>query len=131
MADSSINVVLTDKVAYIVSLGTHSNSLPTFGTPGIVKLTSKHVPADDKTWIRAFVKTNGTSRHIFTSLSEHTRNGWPRAVYCAPRTMEEENGILICVVFDNEDASTGWSIDVVVSQRDATEYGEPVLYEGA
>lgn len=109
--------------------GTSSTERPNNHATRLI-LTPAHVPADNKTWIRAFVKTNGSSDYVIASLSESTGGVKPRVVFGAPRPHGNETGILITVILDEISPPTDWAIKVVVSQQDATEYGPPVLYHG-
>jgi hypothetical protein len=83
----------------------------------------------DRAAVRAFVPTGSLSPICLATLSESTNPVPGTTVFCAPRSFNGQNGILVSLFFP-QPMPTGFFVSATVHQDHANTYGSPVFYPG-
>lgn len=82
----------------------------------------------DRTTIRAFT-TSSSSDHCLVTLSESNFRARGATIFCAPRTFQGQQGILVSVFFP-QPMPSGFFLSASIYQEGAHGFGTPVFYPG-
>jgi len=78
---------------------------------------------------RAFIPTGSTSPNCLATLRESNVFDVPMNMFCANRTLNGVNGVLVSIFF-SAPVGTDALVAITLYQDGAHEYGTPVLYLG-
>jgi hypothetical protein len=94
-----------------------------------VDLDSRHLLT---TWLmRAFIATGSDSPNCLVTLAEMGGGSglvFPGPVFCAPRTLEGQKGVMLSVFFPGQDASSDFRLSLTLFHEGARFYGQAVPY---
>jgi hypothetical protein len=76
---------------------------------------------------RAFVPTGSTSTNCLATLRESNVATTPMNLFCAPRTFNGVNGVLVAIFF-NAPVGSDAAVGITLYQDGANSYGTPVLF---
>jgi hypothetical protein len=96
-----------------------------------VDLDSNHLLT---TWLmRGFVATGSDSPNCLVTFAEMGRGAglvFPGPVFCAPRIVEGQEGVMVSVFFPGQDAGSDFRISLTLYHEGARFYGQAVPYSG-
>lgn len=92
------------------------------------------VSDDDKEWLaRVFIETGVDSPYVLATFKDNKYLGHTNlTLWASARTWNKKKGILLTVVMDksgSQPINEKYSLEVNVFQKNAREYGDPVLYD--
>jgi hypothetical protein len=96
-----------------------------------VDLDASHLQT---TWLmRAFIATGSDSSNCLVTLAEMGGGVglvFPGPVFCAPRTLDGQKGVMVSVFFPGQDATPDFRISLTLYHEGARFYGQAVPYLG-